>query len=288
MHHTTQHHATLVTITINISMLYTTAFITSRSSAAILRRSFHWTKRLDASLGGTITSFRTTTPSSGVDMSTFDGSPNIEFKIRQQFTAPPGGIDTSIDSTGRFVWSTTVCLLERIQRDMLYTEEGAAASQPERLQVLELGSGCGLLGMGLAATGLVDVVLTDHPHAMEWLSSNVELNRDIVREHARVAPLEWANDQHAMQLEAQLTRPFDLIVGSDILYDHATHANLVETMRRFAQPANAAPIYLAYPKRSDEDPFLEAAREHFHVQVEPLDVNGSSGKHSLAILSCIE
>jgi hypothetical protein len=237
-------------------------------------------------LGGTITLFRTTTPSSGIDTSTFDGSPNVEFKIRQQFTAPPGGVDTSIDSTGRFVWSTTVCLRERIQRDVV-NAEGAAASQPERLQVLELGSGCGLLGMGLAATGLVDVVLTDHPNAMEWLSSNIELNRDIVREHARMAPLEWGNDQHATQLEAQLTSPFDLIVGSDILYDHATHAGLVETMKRFAVPANA-PIYLAYPKRSDEDPFLEVAHEHFRVEVEPLDVNNSSGIHSLAILRCKE
>jgi hypothetical protein len=275
-------------------MLYpTAAFITARSSAVISRRSFHLSKRLDASLGGTITVFRTTTPSSdGVDTSsTFDGSPNananVEFKIRQQFTAPPGGVDPSIDSTGRIVWSTPECLRERIQRDVV-DAEGAAASQPERpLQVLELGSGCGLLGMGLAATGLVDVVLTDHPNAMEWLSSNIELNRDSVREHARVAPLEWGNDIHATQLETQLTSPFDLIVGSDILYDHATHADLVETMRRFALPANA-PIYLAYPKRSDEDPFLEVAREHFHIEVEPLDVNTSSGKHSLAILRCKE
>ena len=233
-------------------------------------------------MGGTITVFRTTTPSSGVDTSTFDGSPNVEFKIRQQLMAPPGGVDTSIDSTGRFVWSTTVGLRERIQRDMVYAEN-AAASQPERLQVLELGSGCGLLGMGLAATGLVDVVLTDHPNAMEWLGSNIELNRDIIREHARVAPLGWGNDQHATQLEAQMTSHFDLIVGSDILYDHATHADLVETMIRFAVPANA-PIYLAYPKRSDEDSFLKVAQEHFHVQVEPLNVNGSSGNHSLAIL----
>jgi hypothetical protein len=184
-------------------MLYPTAFITARSSAVISRRSFHVSKRLDASLGGTITVFRTTTPSSGVKTSTFDGSPNVKFKIRQQFMAPPGGVDTSIDSTGRFVWSTTVGLRERIQRDMLYAW-GATASQPERLQVLELGLGCGLLGMGLAATGLVDVVLTDHPNAMEWLSSNIELNRDIVQERARVAPLKWGNNQHAMQLEAQL------------------------------------------------------------------------------------
>jgi predicted nicotinamide N-methyase len=129
--------------------------------------------------------------------------------------------------------------------------------------------------------------LTDHHNAMEWLSSNIELNRGIVREHAQVAPLEWGNDQHATRLEAQTTSPFDVIVGSDILYDHATHADLVETMIRFAVPANA-PIYLAYPKRSDEDAFLEVAQKHFHVQVEPLDVNGSSGNHSLAILRCKE
>ena len=141
--------------------------------------------------------------------------------------------------------------------------------------------------MGLAATGLVDVVLTDHRNAMEWLSSNIELNRDIVREHARVAPLEWGNDQHATQLEAQMTSQFDLIVGSDILYDHASHADLVETMIRFAVPANA-PIYLAYPKQSEEDPFVELAHEHFHVQCELLHVDDSSGKYSLAILRCKE
>jgi hypothetical protein len=203
------------------------------------------------------------------------GDETMELRIREQLTAPPGG--ATIDATGRIVWPTAVPLMERIQSDYLENHGSPC-------RVLELGSGCGVLGMGLAATGSANVVLTDQ--SVDWLESNVELNRDIVGDRAKVAPLRWGDEDDAAKLDAaQNQAPFDLIVGSDILYDHSTHDALVATMRRFALPKNAA-VVLAYPPRRDEEPFLLAANEFFNVTIEPLSIVSSSQTYSLAVLSC--
>jgi predicted nicotinamide N-methyase len=248
-------------------------------------RTFHSSKSVCV---GTLTVFRTLSPSSGgSSASKFDGSPNVEFKIQQQFTAPPGGA-IDVDATGSFVWPTALPLLERIQTDFFLLDDGRKTTKRERrLRVLELGAGCGLLGMGLAATGCVDVVLTDHSRAIAWLQGNVEINRELLGGCATVAPLGWGDQEESSLLEAQQQqRPFDLIVGSDIVYDQSKHAELVETMKYFSVAGNA-PVYIAYPKRRDEEPFLSLAKEHFSsVEVEPLQTAAKSATdNSLAILS---
>lgn len=91
------------------------------------------------------------------------------------------------------------------------------------LRILELGSGCGLLGIGLAAMAHT-VFLTDADvnfsddtitsSTLEWLQSNVELNHNVIGDRATVHPLLWgdANDMDTIPHE------FDLIVGSELLY----------------------------------------------------------------------
>jgi predicted nicotinamide N-methyase len=256
--------------------------------AFLYRRTFHSSQSVCV---GTLTVFRTPSPSlsssdGGSSASKFDGSPNVEFRIRQQFTAPPGGA-IDVDATGSFVWPTALPLLERIQTDFFLLDDSRKTTKRERrLRVLELGAGCGLLGMGLAATGCVDVVLTDHSRAIAWLQGNVEINRELLGGCATVAPLGWGDQEESAQLEAQQPRPFDLIVGSDIVYDQSKHAELVETMKYFSVAGNA-PVYIAYPKRRDEEPFLSLAKEHFSsVEVEPLQTAAKADtENSLAILS---
>jgi len=202
---------------------------------------------------------------------------DVELAIKEQFTGPPGG--ANMDTTGRLVWPTAVPLLERIQAEYLNEKSSI-------LPVLEIGAGCGMLGMGLASTGFFDVMLTDQ--SVEWLENNVELNRTLVGDNAKVASLNWGDEGDAAQLEATLKAPFKLIVGSDVLYDHTSHASLVATIKRFALPGNATAV-LTYPTRQDEDAFLSVARKHFDVKVEAMEqcasMPSSSGQYSIACLS---
>ena len=147
---------------------------------------------------------------------------------------------------------------------------------------------CWAWGMGLASTGFFDVMLTDQ--SVKWLENNLELNRTLVGgDNAKVASLNWGDGGDAAQLEATLKAPFKLIVWSDVLYDHTSHASLVATIKRFALPGNATAV-LAYPtRRQDEDAFLPVAREHFDVKVEAMEQCASmplsSGQYSIVFLS---
>ena len=72
---------------------------------------------------------------------------------------------------GRFVWPTAVLMLEHII--------SSSISHHASL-IVELGAGCGVLGMGLAHALLsfsqnVPIILTDHDEG--WLQRNVTLNK---------------------------------------------------------------------------------------------------------------
>lgn len=69
----------------------------------------------------------------------------------------------------------------------------------EPLDVLELGSGTGLLGIAAACLWKADVVLTDLPNIIPNLSHNAELNRETVEAHGgrvEAAALTWGSDDY--------------------------------------------------------------------------------------------
>ena len=118
---------------------------------------------------------------------------DVTLEIRQQFMAPPGRATT--DSTGRHIWPSAKPLLQY----MLSIDQKEAVKNNERRNktVLELGSGCGLVGMGLVVATISTedflsstcgddtssslsptyrVVMTDHSTA--WLEQNVARNQE--------------------------------------------------------------------------------------------------------------
>ena len=195
-------------------------------------------------------------------------TPHGDLIIQEQFTVPPGG--ATINTTDRWVWPTAVPLLHRLLDECAASPSSSSHSNT----VLELGAGCGVLGMGLAASGsFPQVILTDHN--TNWLHKNVERNRDLVGDRIQVHKLDWGMEQDSRSLEASLVdqqqrQTLDWILGSDILFDPSSDRALVSTLRRFAEPNNAS-ILLAYPRRQDnEEAFVSIAKEHFDIQIEPI------------------
>ena len=97
---------------------------------------------------------------------------------------------------------------------------------------------------------------------LDWLRDNVEDN-GFRGTHA--AKLLWGNaeDMHAI---AAAHGPFDLIVGSDLLYDRENYAPLLDTIAFFDAPA-----LLGYPVRTDgEGGFVAAAEARFTTTTSPL------------------
>lgn len=124
---------------------------------------------------------------------------------------------------GLVLWDSASALLDWIQ------------SQPKVLdgirgkKVLELGSGCGLVGLVLADQLGADVTLTDLPSVVDNLMANVAANpvgRDSNGGRTRVKPFCWGDPIDELLADG----PFDYVVGTDVAYSEL----LIPTLLRSA------------------------------------------------------
>ena len=157
------------------------------------------------------------------------------------------------EHTGGIVWETSYLLasylLERYRGDDRQKRKTAQNSttmdrladspSPPLGKVLEIGSGCGMLGLVLAASGLSSsVILTECSEVMDDLRSNVQRNIDaegnsLSRDVVSAQLLRWdcleediagfngiPNDAKNDLKESLHLRPhsFDTIVGTDVVF----------------------------------------------------------------------
>lgn len=199
---------------------------------------------------------------------------SIKLLFKQRFTVSPGS-DNNHDMTGTWVWPTALEMATRLQEDL--------QQRDKPLNVLELGSGCGLVGMICAALNH-NVVLTDHAQNVDCLRQNVELNREIVGNRAAVTVLEWGNENDMAAIRDAYGE-FDVIVGSDLIYDAKIHEGLLKTMRYFAATPRNPSIYFGYPNRGPtESSFLHTAEQYFDIEVSPLANGGSNRMYAICRL----
>lgn len=147
----------------------------------------------------------------------------------------------------------------------------ARVLEGERLagkRVLELGAGTGVAGLAAARQG-AEVFVTDLPEMLPLLAANIGANSLAAR--AEAMPLRWGNEY---DLEAALARgPFDLVIGTDILYAPERFDDLLATLLELTAPG--AQVMLAYPRRFTEGVFFEDAEDDFDVLAweDEIDVN---------------
>jgi len=136
--------------------------------------------------------------------------------------------------------------------------------------VLELGSGCGLLGLWFASYFKM-VYLTDKSSQMKILRENTELNGPEMAEKVFCAELEWGDrlgfggggefetPTSASALRErisshQLQLPLKLIVAADVFYDREAANALFQVLDDFTRAVTTLPpprIILAQKLRSD-------------------------------------
>ncbi|MFT4975646.1 MAG: putative nicotinamide N-methyase [Myxococcota bacterium] len=123
--------------------------------------------------------------------------------------------------------------------------------KPEGLRILELGCGIGLASLVLSQQH-ADITATDYnPAAGRFLQQNTTLNGsdEIPFIHA-----DWSDLQSSDQLGS-----FDLILGSDVLYERGAAAQLCEFIERHAAPACTVIIVDAH--RGNQGRFSKAMAE---------------------------
>lgn len=147
----------------------------------------------------------------------------------------------ALDTTGGRVWRAAreLCaFLEQRSRELGLPSAGAPElAGGRRLRVLEIGAGCGWLGICLArnAPG-TEVVMTEQPAGLEHLQRNIELNREagvLALRHVSAATLDWSDCAN----EPLLAEEWDLVIGSDLLYAEQAVVDLPALFARLARPS---------------------------------------------------
>ncbi|KAK9689827.1 hypothetical protein RND81_09G084000 [Saponaria officinalis] len=193
----------------------------------------------------------------------FTNSPTIPLKVGD--TTLTLQQDNGSMHVGTSVWPCSLVLTKFIDR-----WSSSSSSSPNYSTILdfrnkravELGAGCGAVGMGVYLLGLHDVVLTDILPVMPALKHNLKKNKSVLNKSLKIAQLYWGNHS---QMKA-LSPPFDIVLAADVVYLVETVRPLVETMRELVKDDGV--VMLGYQVRCpDADVlFWETVREFFEIE----------------------
>ncbi|CAN6916048.1 unnamed protein product [Brassica oleracea] len=174
--------------------------------------------------------------------------------------------------------STFVTLLDNYRLDPTNSPLAAtlsslkpAGSTTTPMNILELGSGTGVVGIAAAITLSANVTVTDLPHVLDNLSFNAEANAQTVARfegQVHAAPLRWGE---ADDVEV-LGRNVDLVVASDVVYHDHLYEPLLKTLRLMATAKGSEGkrliFLMAHLRRwKKESVFFKKARKVFDVDV---------------------
>ncbi|KAI9092480.1 hypothetical protein K1719_027608 [Acacia pycnantha] len=159
--------------------------------------------------------------------------------------------------TGSVMWDSGVVLGKFLEHSV---DSGMLVLQGKK--IVELGSGCGLVGFIAALLG-GQVILTDLPDRLRLLRKNIETNMKHVNVRGTVTATEltWGEDP-----DLELTDPEpDYVLGSDVVYSENAVVDLLVTLGQLSRPKTT--ILLAGELRNDAilEYFIEAAMKNFKI-----------------------
>lgn len=195
------------------------------------------------------------------------GVANLEIRSlldRQQYHDPAGqaqglGISSATWPLFGLLWPSAARLAACIAARVLVANE----------RILEIGCGLALPSLVAHRRG-ADVTASDrHPLTAGFLRHNLRLNR--------LQPMKYrfANWSRAAGPLEPLAGGFDLIIGSDVLYERDDRGDLAAMIERNARPV--AEIWIVDPDRGNRGPFNRRMRSYgFARREERLDCAATS------------
>jgi predicted nicotinamide N-methyase len=186
---------------------------------------------------------------------------------KQQFADPQGdaerlGISSSLWPLFGLLWPSGSHLAARLGR--------RPVSRTER--ILEIGCGLGLASLVGHRAG-ADVTASDcHPLAGRFLAHNLVLNDlgPMKYRHGQWPGVVLPRDAIDERAPIVLHGEFDLIIGSDVLYERDERGQLADFIARLAAPV--AEVWIVDPNRGNRNPFhRHMARHGFRMEEAHLD-----------------
>jgi predicted nicotinamide N-methyase len=125
--------------------------------------------------------------------------------------------------------------------------------QKKHLNVLELGAGCGIVGISLAATfpQISKVLLTDLPEATEIIEKNLTPSTLPFPTSSKLSHqvLDWSSPLPSKFSSTN----WDLVVVADCTYNPDVVPDLVQTLKRLAEGNKGAFVLLAMKVRHESE-----------------------------------
>jgi predicted nicotinamide N-methyase len=143
-------------------------------------------------------------------------------------------------------------------------EESIGAATFKKLTILELGCGCGMVGISIAQTiPDCEVLLTDMPEAQEIAERNIGNMNPAISSTATFVPFDW----EAPLPMAIRKKAFDIILVSECTYNTDTIPALVQTLTALVTHFPKAIVLLATKVRhSSETLFFNLMRKTSFVK----------------------
>jgi predicted nicotinamide N-methyase len=134
---------------------------------------------------------------------------------------------------GHVIWDSALALVRFLEA----SPKRFTADALRGRRVLDLGAGCGLVSLVLACVGGAHVVATDLPSVLPRLARNLRANASVAvaSGQLRALPFDWTSPDDAAVIAA--LGPFDLVVGTDVVYAASLVAPLVAALRTARAPA---------------------------------------------------
>ncbi|ETV90330.1 hypothetical protein H310_14873 [Aphanomyces invadans] len=159
--------------------------------------------------------------------------------------------------TGSRVWNASIFLSNHLVR--LHEEGRFLGGSPA--SVVELGSGCGLVGLVARDLGAAQVVVTDQAEIVDLLKMNISQNTTATsgRGHVRAVEFTWGSPSYETLWVDNA--PFQYILVSDCInpiYGTESWRNLARSIRDLGNASTVC--YLTYEERGDN-----AALADFHT-----------------------
>ncbi|RMZ82028.1 hypothetical protein DV737_g2297, partial [Chaetothyriales sp. CBS 132003] len=177
--------------------------------------------------------------------------------VERRLTMPNGSalrvLEETGDSIARHIWDASLGFLRFFAQVLSTTETSSELQQmlsrkPKRpLRVIELGAGCGIVGIAFAQLVKSDVLLTDLDDALDILNSNIRLAAPAAGSRLEAMVLDWS------ERLASTSTQYDLILVSDCIYNPDSSVHLVETLQRLSKQRPVPLILVGYKHRHYAD-----------------------------------
>ncbi|KAL4810967.1 putative methyltransferase-domain-containing protein [Aspergillus unguis] len=163
------------------------------------------------------------------------------------------------NSIARHIWDAAIASVMHLQqiiagdegspnpvlRNILHTERNGP------LHAIELGAGCGIVGIALAQLlANCSVLITDLPEVEEIVAKNIAVAQPAQASEVRYRPLEWEEE---IPSDLFATPSIDLILVSDCTYNADSLPALVSVLSRLVQQSPHALIFVALKRRHESE-----------------------------------